>query len=183
MTKGVSVKKWLRRIRGAIGMGLAWAIGWFAAGIALLPIVGVAVMTLIYSIGAARALPWTLFLWAMILQSWLWISVMDPTNPILSELGLYIPDIEKKSVVAIISLGMCLAFWSLLAVAKAIACLLLWSVRGSASQANAKPQAADLQIIMRIRGTQSPRSARYVALLSAASHGEVREIGPISRTN
>jgi hypothetical protein len=28
--------KWLRRIRGAIGMGLAWAIAWFGAGIALL---------------------------------------------------------------------------------------------------------------------------------------------------
>ena len=154
-----------------------------AAKLALLPIVGVAVMTLVYSVGAARALPWTLLLWALILQSWLWISVMDPTNPVLSELGLYLPDMEKKSVVAVVSLSMCLAFWTLLAVAKAIAFLLSWVFRGSARRANAKPQAADLQNIMRIRGTQSPRSARYVALLSAASHGDVREIGPISRTN
>ena len=34
------VKKWLRRIRGAIGMGLTWAIAWFAAGMILLLIVG-----------------------------------------------------------------------------------------------------------------------------------------------
>jgi len=34
------VKKWLRRIRGAIGMGLTWAFAWFAAGIALLLVVG-----------------------------------------------------------------------------------------------------------------------------------------------
>ncbi len=32
--------KWLRRIRGAIGMGLTWALAWFAAGMVLLLIVG-----------------------------------------------------------------------------------------------------------------------------------------------
>ena len=30
------MKKWLRRIRGAIGMGLAWAMAWFGAGLTLL---------------------------------------------------------------------------------------------------------------------------------------------------
>ena len=34
------MKKWLRRIRGAIGMGLAWATVWFGAGMILLLIVG-----------------------------------------------------------------------------------------------------------------------------------------------
>jgi len=34
------MNKWLRRIRGAIGMGLAWALAWFAAGMVLLLIVG-----------------------------------------------------------------------------------------------------------------------------------------------
>jgi hypothetical protein len=34
------MKKWLRRIRGAIGMGLTWAAAWFGAGIALLLVVG-----------------------------------------------------------------------------------------------------------------------------------------------
>ncbi len=32
---------WLRRIRGAIGMGLTWALAWFGAGLALLLVVGV----------------------------------------------------------------------------------------------------------------------------------------------
>jgi len=36
----VAMKKWLRRIRGAIGMGLAWAIAWFGAGVLLLMVVG-----------------------------------------------------------------------------------------------------------------------------------------------
>lgn len=31
---------WVRRIRGAIGMGLTWALAWFGAGIVLLLIVG-----------------------------------------------------------------------------------------------------------------------------------------------
>ena len=35
------MKKWLRRIRGAIGMGLTWAMAWFGAGIVLLLVVGV----------------------------------------------------------------------------------------------------------------------------------------------
>ena len=34
------MKKWLRRIRGAMGMGLAWGLAWFAAGMVLLLIVG-----------------------------------------------------------------------------------------------------------------------------------------------
>jgi hypothetical protein len=35
------MKKWLTRIRGAIGIGLTWAIAWFGAGLILLAIVGV----------------------------------------------------------------------------------------------------------------------------------------------
>ena len=31
---------WLRRIRGAVGMGLTWAFAWFSAGMALLLVVG-----------------------------------------------------------------------------------------------------------------------------------------------
>ena len=34
------MKRWLRRIRGAFGLGLTWAVAWFAAGMALLLIVG-----------------------------------------------------------------------------------------------------------------------------------------------
>lgn len=34
------MRKWLRRIRGAIGMGLIWALAWFGAGVALLFVVG-----------------------------------------------------------------------------------------------------------------------------------------------
>ena len=34
------MKKWLRRIRGAIGMGLTWALAWFGAGMVLLLIIG-----------------------------------------------------------------------------------------------------------------------------------------------
>ena len=34
------MKTWLRRIRGAVGMGLAWAAAWFGAGIGLLLVVG-----------------------------------------------------------------------------------------------------------------------------------------------
>ena len=29
------MKKWLRRIRGAVGMGLTWAVGWFLVGFAI----------------------------------------------------------------------------------------------------------------------------------------------------
>jgi hypothetical protein len=35
------MRKWLRRIRGAIGMGLTWAVAWFVAGLILLLVVGV----------------------------------------------------------------------------------------------------------------------------------------------
>ena len=34
------MSKWLRRIRGALGMGLTWAMAWFSAGMVLLLIVG-----------------------------------------------------------------------------------------------------------------------------------------------
>ena len=36
----IAMKKWLRRIRGAIKMGLAWGFAWFAAGMVLLLFVG-----------------------------------------------------------------------------------------------------------------------------------------------
>ena len=29
------MKKWLKRIRGAVGMGLTWAVAWFGAGVTL----------------------------------------------------------------------------------------------------------------------------------------------------
>jgi hypothetical protein len=35
------MRNWLRRIRGAIGMGLTWAVAWFGAGLILLLTVGV----------------------------------------------------------------------------------------------------------------------------------------------
>jgi hypothetical protein len=35
------MKRWLRRIRGAIGIGLIWAGAWFGAGLILLLLVGV----------------------------------------------------------------------------------------------------------------------------------------------
>lgn len=35
------MRKWLRRLRGAIGMGLTWAAAWFGAGLVLLLVVGV----------------------------------------------------------------------------------------------------------------------------------------------
>ena len=34
------MRKWLRRIRGAVGMGLIWATAWFGAGLILLLVVG-----------------------------------------------------------------------------------------------------------------------------------------------
>lgn len=34
------MNKWLRRLRGAIGMGLTWAAAWFGVGMVLLLIVG-----------------------------------------------------------------------------------------------------------------------------------------------
>jgi hypothetical protein len=45
------MKKWLRRIRGAIGMGLTWAIAWFGAGIALLLVVGLDAADVPFPIG------------------------------------------------------------------------------------------------------------------------------------
>ena len=44
------MKKWLRRIRGAIGMGLTWALGWAVAGV----LMGVASIVL-------PGLPWDAF--------------------------------------------------------------------------------------------------------------------------
>ena len=38
-----AMKKWLRRIRGAIGMGITWAAAWFGAGMAM--VVGVLLIT------------------------------------------------------------------------------------------------------------------------------------------
>ena len=35
------MNRWLRRIRGAIGLGLTWAAAWFGAGMILLLVVGV----------------------------------------------------------------------------------------------------------------------------------------------
>jgi hypothetical protein len=32
----MTMKNWKRRIRGALGMGLAWAVAWFGAGMALM---------------------------------------------------------------------------------------------------------------------------------------------------
>ena len=34
------MKKWLRRIRAAIGIGMTWAVAWFGAGMVLLFVVG-----------------------------------------------------------------------------------------------------------------------------------------------
>lgn len=45
------MKKWLRRIRGAIGMGLTWALAWFAAGMVLLLIVGLDAADVPFPIG------------------------------------------------------------------------------------------------------------------------------------
>ncbi len=45
------MKKWLRRIRAAIGMGLTWAIAWFGAGMVLLLIVGVGAADVPFPLG------------------------------------------------------------------------------------------------------------------------------------
>jgi len=45
------MRKWLRRIRGAIGMGLIWAVAWFGAGIILLLIVGFGAADVPFPIG------------------------------------------------------------------------------------------------------------------------------------
>jgi len=45
------MKKWLRRIRGAVGMGLTWAVAWFGAGVALLLVVGVGAADVPFPLG------------------------------------------------------------------------------------------------------------------------------------
>ncbi len=45
------MKEWLRRIRGAIGMGLTWAIAWFGAGVILLLVVGFGAADVPFPIG------------------------------------------------------------------------------------------------------------------------------------
>ena len=47
------MKKWLRRIRGAIGIGLTWAAAWFGAGLILLLIVGVGAADVPFPLGFA----------------------------------------------------------------------------------------------------------------------------------
>jgi hypothetical protein len=47
----VGVKKWLRRLRGALGMGLTWAMAWFGAGVVLLLVVGVGAADVPFPIG------------------------------------------------------------------------------------------------------------------------------------
>jgi hypothetical protein len=34
------LKKWLRRIRGAVGMGLTWAAGWAIGGVLIVVLAG-----------------------------------------------------------------------------------------------------------------------------------------------
>lgn len=53
MHREVVIKKWLRRIRGALGMGLTWAIAWFAAGLILLLIVGFGAADVPFPLGFA----------------------------------------------------------------------------------------------------------------------------------
>ena len=45
------MKRWLRRIRGAMRMGLTWALAWFGAGLVLLLIVGVGAADVPFPIG------------------------------------------------------------------------------------------------------------------------------------
>jgi hypothetical protein len=47
----MAMKNWLRRIRGAIGMGLTWAVAWFGAGVALLLVVGLDAADVPFPIG------------------------------------------------------------------------------------------------------------------------------------
>lgn len=47
------MKKWIRRIRGAIGMGLTWAVAWFGAGLILLAVVGVGAADVPFPLGFA----------------------------------------------------------------------------------------------------------------------------------
>lgn len=61
------MKKWLRRIRGAIGMGLTWAVGWALAGL----LIGVASILL-------PGLPWDAF-----------FAVFDAPLPALAVPGFF----------------------------------------------------------------------------------------------
>ena len=45
------MNKWLRRIRGAVGMGLTWGVAWFGAGVALLLVVGVGAADVPFPLG------------------------------------------------------------------------------------------------------------------------------------
>lgn len=45
------MNKWLRRIRGAVGMGLIWAAAWFGAGVMLLLVVGVGAADVPFPLG------------------------------------------------------------------------------------------------------------------------------------
>lgn len=45
------MNRWLRRIRGAVGMGLTWALAWFGAGVILLLIVGFGAADVPFPIG------------------------------------------------------------------------------------------------------------------------------------
>ncbi len=45
------MKRWLRRIRAAIGMGLTWAFAWFGAGLALLLVAGFGAADVPFPIG------------------------------------------------------------------------------------------------------------------------------------
>jgi hypothetical protein len=47
------MKKWWRRIRAAIGMGLTWAAAWFGAGLILLLIVGFGAADVPFPLGFA----------------------------------------------------------------------------------------------------------------------------------
>lgn len=47
------MKNWLRRIRGAIGMGMCWAAAWFAAGVLLLLVVGFGAADVPFPLGFA----------------------------------------------------------------------------------------------------------------------------------
>lgn len=45
------MNKWLRRIRGAVGMGLIWAAAWFGAGVMLLLVVGLGAADVPFPLG------------------------------------------------------------------------------------------------------------------------------------
>ena len=45
------MKQWVRRVRGALGMGLTWGLAWFGAGLALLLVVGLDAADVPFPIG------------------------------------------------------------------------------------------------------------------------------------